>query len=141
MTWVPTNLDGFGRLICYGQGRVKETTPCEYVDLTQRHVEPLLLRYASHHNFRHRFSTELIGVEPISDDLGTGYLCAVQDHITNHHSKIRTRYLFGADWAPWSDREVEVERASYVTSASICTEEIFGANFEMMVGYVILNST
>jgi hypothetical protein len=97
---------------------VKETTPCEYVDLTQRHVEPHLLRYASHHNFRHRFSTELIGVEPISDDLGTGYLCAVQDHITNHHSKIRTRYLFGADWAPWSDREVEVEGASYVTSAS-----------------------
>lgn len=97
MTWVPTNLDGFGRLICYGQGRVKETTPCEYVDLTQRHVEPLLLRYSSHHNFRHRFSTELMGVESISDDLGTGYLCAVQDHITNHHFKIRTKYLFGAD--------------------------------------------
>ncbi|KAH6857580.1 FAD binding domain-containing protein [Alternaria alternata] len=103
----------YGRVLAWGElpvsaGRVKETTPCEYVDLTQRHVEPHLLRYASHHNFRHRFSTELIGVEPISDDLGTGYLCAVQDHITNHHSKIRTRYLFGADWAPWSDRETLV---------------------------------
>ena len=82
---------------CYKQGRVKETTPCEYVDLTQRHIEPLLLRYASHHNFKHRFSTELTKVERISDDLGIGYLCTVQDHITNQHFNIRTRYLFGAD--------------------------------------------
>jgi hypothetical protein len=40
-----------------------------------------------------------MGVEPISDDLGSGYLCAVQDHITNHHFEIRTKYLFGADEA------------------------------------------
>ncbi|KAH6642818.1 FAD binding domain-containing protein [Boeremia exigua] len=92
----------YGRVSAWSEhpasaARVKETTPCEYVDLTQRHVEPLLLRYASHHGFRHRFSTELIGIEPISDDLGTGYLCTIQDHITNYHFKIRAKYLFAAD--------------------------------------------
>lgn len=80
-----------------GKARVREVSPCEYADLNQRYVEPLLLRYASHHNFRHRFSTEVIEVETVSDDLGTGYVCVVQDHITKHRFKIRAKYVFGAD--------------------------------------------
>ncbi|KAL1652731.1 hypothetical protein SLS61_004713 [Didymella pomorum] len=46
---------------------------------------------------RHRFSTEVIEVETVSDDLGTGYVCVVQDHITKHRFKIRAKYVFGAD--------------------------------------------
>lgn len=80
------------------QGKVREITPCEYVDLTQRHIEPLLVRYASHHGFNVRFSTELTAVEPITGDQGHhGFLCTVQDHVTQQTFQIRTKYLFGAD--------------------------------------------
>lgn len=80
------------------QCKVKEITPCEYVDLTQRHVEPLLVRYASHHGFNVRFSTELVAVEPITGGQQRGgFLCTVHDHITKQTFQIHTKYLFGAD--------------------------------------------
>lgn len=82
------------------QGKVREVTPCEYVDLTQRHVEPLLVRYATHHGFNVRFSTELQAVEPLTGDQGqSGFLCTVHDHLTQQTFQIRTKYLFGADGA------------------------------------------
>lgn len=43
--------------------------------------------------------------------------------------------------APWSDREVEIEGTSYLASPPICPEKIFGADVEVLVCYVILNST
>jgi 2-polyprenyl-6-methoxyphenol hydroxylase-like FAD-dependent oxidoreductase len=70
------------------------------MDFTQRHLEPLLLRFASHHNFNVRFSTEILKVESISSqNTEPAYICTVYDHITNQEFKIRTRYLFGADGA------------------------------------------
>ncbi|KAL1847381.1 hypothetical protein Daus18300_013966 [Diaporthe australafricana] len=81
-------------------GKIRETTPCEYVDLSQRHLEPLLVRYASHHGFNIRFSTELVAVEPITGNGGqTGFLCTVHDHITQQTFHVQTKYLFGADGA------------------------------------------
>ncbi|EXL98197.1 FAD binding domain-containing protein [Fusarium oxysporum II5] len=80
--------------------RRKETTPCEYVDFTQRHLEPLLLRFASHNGFNVRFSTEILNVESISSQkTEPAYICTVYDHITKQEFKIRTKYLFGADGA------------------------------------------
>ncbi|KAH8773575.1 FAD binding domain-containing protein [Diaporthe sp. PMI_573] len=79
-------------------GKIHEITPCEYVDLTQRHLEPLLVRYASHHGFNVRHSTELKAIEPITGDRDqAGFLCTVYDHITQQTFQIRTKYLFGAD--------------------------------------------
>ncbi|KAH8593078.1 FAD binding domain-containing protein [Bisporella sp. PMI_857] len=79
-------------------GKLREITPCEYVDLTQRHVEPLLIRYASHHKFDVRFSTELTEIKSTVDPNGVSwYVCTVHDHITNHTFRIGTKYLFGAD--------------------------------------------
>lgn len=94
----------YGRVRAWGESTnttatLKEITPCEYVDLTQRHVEPLLIRYASHHNFDVRFSTELVGVERVepSDSDGSVFICTIHDGILNQNFRIRTRYLFGAD--------------------------------------------
>lgn len=82
----------------FTQAKVHEITPCEYVDLTQRHLEPLLVRYASHHGFNIRFSTELRAIEPVTDDQGKkGFICTVYDHITQQTFQISTKYLFGAD--------------------------------------------
>ncbi|KAI1055524.1 hypothetical protein LB506_011415 [Fusarium annulatum] len=95
----------YGRLSAWEEnptslGRRKETTPCEYVDFTQRHLEPLLLRYASHNGFNVRFSTEILKVESISSHTTEpAYTCTVYDHILKQEFKIRTKYLFGADGA------------------------------------------
>ncbi|OJI91461.1 hypothetical protein ASPTUDRAFT_140427 [Aspergillus tubingensis CBS 134.48] len=75
-------------------------TPCEYAELSQSELEPLLVRYASHHNFDVRFSTELVGVQELGrDGAQTGYICTIQDNITHTTFQIRTQYLFGADGA------------------------------------------
>ncbi|RKL32836.1 hypothetical protein BFJ72_g10336 [Fusarium proliferatum] len=65
-----------------------------------RHLEPLLLRYASHNGFNVRFSTEILKVESISSHTTEpAYTCTVYDHILKQEFKIRTKYLFGADGA------------------------------------------
>ncbi|KAG7428286.1 2,4-dichlorophenol 6-monooxygenase [Fusarium oxysporum f. sp. raphani] len=95
----------YGRLSAWEENptslwRRKETTPCEYVDFTQRHLEPLLLRFASHNGFNVRFSTEILNVESISSQkTEPAYICTVYDHITKQEFNIRTKYLFGADGA------------------------------------------
>ncbi|KAF5576833.1 phenol 2-monooxygenase [Fusarium pseudoanthophilum] len=95
----------YGRIAAWEEdptslGRRKETTPCEYVDFSQRHLEPLLLRFASHNGFNFRFSTEILNVESNSaHSTESTYTCAVHDHILKQEFKIRTKYLFGADGA------------------------------------------
>lgn len=79
---------------------MKETSPSEYCDLTQRHLEPLLVRFASHHGFYVRFSTELIAIAPDESEVGRrGFICTVYDHVAHQTIEIRTKYLFGADGA------------------------------------------
>lgn len=51
------------------------------------------MKYASHHGFDVRFSTELLGAERLPDAI----LCTVQDSITKTRYQIRARYVFGAD--------------------------------------------
>ncbi|KAF5598243.1 phenol 2-monooxygenase [Fusarium pseudocircinatum] len=93
----------YGRIAAWEEtptslGRRKETTPCEYMDFTQRYLEPLLLRFASHNGFNVRFSTEILKVESISSQpTEPVYVCTVYDHILKQEFKIRTKYLFGAD--------------------------------------------
>jgi 2-polyprenyl-6-methoxyphenol hydroxylase-like FAD-dependent oxidoreductase len=73
---------------------VGSLTPSEYAQLGQSELEPLLVRYASHHNFDVRFSIELVGVERAAEYIGT-----VQDLISKSTFKIRSPYFFGADEA------------------------------------------
>ncbi|KAF5557900.1 phenol 2-monooxygenase [Fusarium napiforme] len=95
----------YGRITAWEEdptslGRRKETTPCEYVDFSQRHLEPLLLRFASHNGFNIRFSTEILEVETTSSQSTEPvYVCTVYDHILKQEFKVRTKYLFGADGA------------------------------------------
>ncbi|EAU29645.1 conserved hypothetical protein [Aspergillus terreus NIH2624] len=77
-------------------------SPCEYVDLPQSHLEPILLQHASQHNFPVRFSSELVNIERCAggtvNDPST-IICTILDHISQKTYTIRTRYLFGADGA------------------------------------------
>ncbi|KAL2839892.1 FAD binding domain-containing protein [Aspergillus pseudodeflectus] len=77
-------------------------SPCEYVDLAQSNLEPILLQYASQHNFPVRFSSELINVERRADGTANDpstIICTILDHVSQQTYIIRTRYLFGADGA------------------------------------------
>ncbi|KAE8382744.1 FAD binding domain-containing protein [Aspergillus bertholletiae] len=95
----------YGKVLAWAEhpstvGHTFGLTPCEYAEFSQSELEPLLVRYASHHNFDVRFSTELIAVEQLKNASGhTQYVCTVQDLISQSTFKIRTRYLFGADGA------------------------------------------
>ncbi|KAF5865429.1 hypothetical protein ETB97_003687 [Aspergillus alliaceus] len=81
-------------------GHTHGITPSEYAELSQSELEPILLRYASHHSFHVRFSTELVDVAQFTDDTGKHeYICTIQDLISHGTWKIRTQYLFGADGA------------------------------------------
>lgn len=77
------------------------------MDLTQRHVEPLLVRFASHHQFQVRFSTEIVDVESVGHNSGSrGYVCTLHDHLTKQKFRVRTKYIFGADGArSWTARQ------------------------------------
>lgn len=79
---------------------MKEITPCEYIDLPQRYLEPILGRYASHHNFKTRFSTDVVSIETTGEYPGTqGFIYTLRDHITEQTFPVRSNYLFGADGA------------------------------------------
>ncbi|KAB8214227.1 FAD binding domain-containing protein [Aspergillus novoparasiticus] len=75
-------------------------TPCEYAEFSQSELEPLLVHYASQHNFEVRFSTELVAIERLAEVSGhTQYVCTVHDLISHSTFNIRTGYVFGADGA------------------------------------------
>ncbi|PSK46586.1 hypothetical protein B9Z65_5554 [Elsinoe australis] len=93
--------DEFGRIQAWGEkpdamAKVRKTTPSEYVDLPQRFLEPLLARFASHHGFNVRFSTEPTSVEKTADG---EIRCTVYDLITKQSFIIMTKWLIGADGA------------------------------------------
>ncbi|KAI8622881.1 FAD binding domain-containing protein [Xylariaceae sp. FL1651] len=78
-------------------GDLARATPCEYLDLPQSYLEPILVRYASTHGFHFRFSTELLSVEEVP---GTSEsLCTIRDLISQHEFQFRAKYVFGADGA------------------------------------------
>ncbi|KAH8895385.1 hypothetical protein GQ53DRAFT_855813 [Thozetella sp. PMI_491] len=90
----------YGKIFAWGShpDTTRDTTiasPCEWIDLPQSWMEPILVKYASQHGFPVRFSTTLLHVERSS----SGVVCDIQDEITKTTSKIRAKYLFGADGA------------------------------------------
>jgi 2-polyprenyl-6-methoxyphenol hydroxylase-like FAD-dependent oxidoreductase len=75
--------------------RVKKYSPSRCIDLPQTYLDPILVKYASHHGFPVRFSTELVSAEK---DLQTAeWVCMVKDLLRDGTYRIRTKYLFGAD--------------------------------------------
>lgn len=70
------------------------SSPCEFIDLPQTHLEPILVKYATHHSFDVKFSTQLLDLERKSDN---EVICTVRDVTTNITYQIKTKYLFGAD--------------------------------------------
>ncbi|OJJ38361.1 hypothetical protein ASPWEDRAFT_126752 [Aspergillus wentii DTO 134E9] len=94
----------YGRVLGFGQhplsmGLTASISPCEYVDLAQSQLEPVLVQYASQHGFPVRFSTELIGIDHVKTAGESEYVCTLRDSITHTTFTLRTRYLFGADGA------------------------------------------
>ncbi|KAM5350982.1 hypothetical protein ACJ41O_003705 [Fusarium nematophilum] len=82
----------------------------------------MLLRFASHHNFSVRFSTEIVGVESCTDDSGRPwYVCTMQDHLTGQSFNIRTKYLFGADGArSWTAQQFDFKFSSKPGGPKAC---------------------
>lgn len=72
---------------------VAKTTPCRHIDLPQSYLEPVMLRYASTHGIKCRYSTELIHFE--RDE--RGILSTVKDKFSQTTYQIRSRFIFGAD--------------------------------------------
>ncbi|GJN74012.1 hypothetical protein PLIIFM63780_008083 [Purpureocillium lilacinum] len=75
----------YARLYSWGndprrKGDYELASPCEPVDIPQTLLEPILIRYATTHGFKARFTV-------------------LRDDISKLEFKIRTRYLFGADGA------------------------------------------
>lgn len=71
-------------------------SPCDWMDLPQTYMEPLLVTYASNHGFDIRFNTEVVSIEAEPD---RNFLCTLRDLTTKHAYQIRSRFLFGADGA------------------------------------------
>lgn len=77
-------------------------SPCQFAELPQSQMEPVLLKEASHNNFQVRFSTELVDVEELPVEQKTearGFRCKLHDLISGHQFVVRANYLFGADGA------------------------------------------
>ncbi|TLD15255.1 hypothetical protein PspLS_10690 [Pyricularia sp. CBS 133598] len=76
---------------------VKISSPCEFLDLPQYWMEPLLVRYATHHGVEMRFKTELVSIE--REENSGAIICTLRDLTTQHMYLVQTKYLFGADGA------------------------------------------
>ncbi|KAK3690389.1 phenol 2-monooxygenase [Podospora appendiculata] len=89
----------YGRTLSWGghPDTARDTalaTPCDWLDLPQSYMEPLLIKYASHHGFDVRFNTELLSTARQPD--GT-ILCTLRDLTTRLTYQLTTSFLFGAD--------------------------------------------
>ncbi|KAI0418453.1 FAD binding domain-containing protein [Xylaria grammica] len=90
----------YGKVQAWGanpknMGDLARASPCQYLDLPQSYLEPILVRYASSKGFQFRFSTQLVNVEEIAGS--TDSLCTLRDLLTQHDFQVRAKYVFGAD--------------------------------------------
>ncbi|KAI1324934.1 FAD binding domain-containing protein [Xylariaceae sp. FL0255] len=76
------------------QGALSAASPCIHIDAPQSDLEPVLLKYASHHGFDIRFSTDLISISRLPDRRN---LCRIHDMISDYRYTITAKYVFGAD--------------------------------------------
>ncbi|KAH7324837.1 FAD binding domain-containing protein [Stachybotrys elegans] len=74
---------------------IKLASPCEYADFPQSYMEPVLVKYATHHGFDFHFNTELVDAKRRT----TGFECTVRGRTTKLEYTIHTKYLFAADGA------------------------------------------
>ncbi|KAK5993785.1 2,4-dichlorophenol 6-monooxygenase [Cladobotryum mycophilum] len=99
----------YGRISCYGgdpdnRRDITRASPCDFIDLPQTLLEPILIKYATQHNFSVRYSTELVALDWVKDvddegqplETSTVY-CTLQDVVTRVTYQARTRYVLGAD--------------------------------------------
>ncbi|KAI1827758.1 FAD binding domain-containing protein [Xylaria intraflava] len=90
----------YGKVQAWGahpnsMGDLARASPCQYLDLPQSYLEPVLMRYASTNGFQFRFSTQLLSIEEVPG----GSLCTIRDRISQHEFHVRAKYVFGADGA------------------------------------------
>jgi 2-polyprenyl-6-methoxyphenol hydroxylase-like FAD-dependent oxidoreductase len=79
-----------------GQGDYDAASPCSHVDIPQTVLEPILINHATNHGFSCRFETSFLTFE--REPRGT-IISKVQDNLTKHTYRIRSKYLFGCDGA------------------------------------------
>ncbi|KAI0426275.1 FAD binding domain-containing protein [Xylaria sp. FL1042] len=106
-------------------------SPCQYLDLPQSYLEPILVRYASSRGFQFRFSTQLVSIEEIPKS--TDSLCTIRDRISQHEFKIRAKYVFGADGS--RSKVAEILGLKYIVEprAGVACNIIFKAD----IGHLI----
>ncbi|KAI1320507.1 FAD binding domain-containing protein [Xylariaceae sp. FL0255] len=90
----------YGKVLAWGAAPNSKrdlamASPCEYLDLPQSYLEPILVKYASNHGFKFRFSVEFVDMEELPDSTDT--LVTLRDRITNQVFQVRAKYVFGAD--------------------------------------------
>jgi 2-polyprenyl-6-methoxyphenol hydroxylase-like FAD-dependent oxidoreductase len=79
------------------QGRWREVSPCDPIDLPQNKLEPQFINYAATHGFLCRFNTEFVSFTECHTN-GTVDV-TVKDTVFQRTFKIRCKFLFGADGA------------------------------------------
>ncbi|KAK3314162.1 FAD binding domain-containing protein [Apodospora peruviana] len=89
----------YGRVLYWGghPDTARDTataSPYDWCDLPQPHMEPLLVKYASHNGFDVRFNTKLIS---LSSTPTSAVICTLHDLTTGHVYRLQTKFLFGAD--------------------------------------------
>ncbi|KAI0391448.1 FAD binding domain-containing protein [Xylariaceae sp. FL0594] len=94
----------YGKVQAWGahpdtQRDVLKASPCDYIDLPQSYLEPILLRYASSRGFHFKYSTELVEVHDVPGGSSTDTLCTLLDTVTQQAFQVRAKYVFGADGA------------------------------------------
>ncbi|CAG9942666.1 unnamed protein product [Clonostachys rosea f. rosea IK726] len=88
----------FGKILAWGghprnAHDIAIASPCRYLDLPQSYMEPILVKYASHHNFEVSFRNELVHAQQVPE----GVLCDIKNLTTGHCYQILTKVLFGGD--------------------------------------------
>ncbi len=70
-------------------------SPCEYLDIPQPRLEPVLVGAASAHGVKTSWNTEFLAL----DEDGDGVTATLRDVLSGRTYEVRARYLVGADGA------------------------------------------
>ncbi|KAI3335765.1 FAD binding domain-containing protein [Ustulina deusta] len=126
----------YGKVHAWGahpksKGDLARASPCQFLDLPQSYLEPILVRYASSKGFQFRFSTQLVRIEEIPES--TDSLCTIRDRISQHEFNVRARYVFGADGS--RSKVAEILGLNYIVEprAGVACNIIFKAD----IGHLI----
>ncbi|KAF8856210.1 hypothetical protein BDZ45DRAFT_675660 [Acephala macrosclerotiorum] len=76
-------------------GAMEAASPCRPLDLPQTELEPILVRYATHHGVSCLFNTSFVDFSRDSNFV----VSTVKNNVSRQTFRIRSRYLFGCDGA------------------------------------------